>query len=504
MKPFLPALFLGLFLPFFVSAQCPSAQGDQNTYGTNNVWIGYVYDNMNLTNYYGYVNEGTTTSPNFDQSFGGDNVNYPTNGCSVSTTTFSVRYKLRKTFSNATYTFSVGADDGVRLSIDGGATWLIDRWVDQSYTTYSASVVLNGTYDLVLDYYENTGSNRVTFTVSQDCIGTENTNVYGANNIWNGYIYSGNSFNTYKGMVYEGTTGSPDFDEGFGGDNVLYPTSACTVPTEYFSARYRLRKTFANGQYRFIVGGDDGYRLSLDGGATWAISNWTAHSYATTTYTVNLSGSYDMVLEYFENASQNRLTFTLQTMVLLPVKLISFSGQEQDGASELKWKISRDSDPSWFEVQRSTDGSSFTTVNRIQGQAGAVFTNEISYQYKDLLPSPGAYYYRLKMTDRNGAATFSPVIMVGFNSQSGATKVYPTIMTGNTLYLQAGKKLLRASYTIYDLNGQLVYRQSPGKLEAGQVISIFSGNVSLSRGSYIIKLKDGDEDISQHRFIIQD
>jgi hypothetical protein len=38
----------------------------------------------------------------------------------VSLTTFSVRFRLRKTFSAGYYTFLVGGDDGFRLSIDGG------------------------------------------------------------------------------------------------------------------------------------------------------------------------------------------------------------------------------------------------------------------------------------------------------------------------------------------------------------------------------------------------
>jgi hypothetical protein len=503
MKPILPVLILTLTLSLSAAAQPCTPQGNEAVYGTNNVWIGYVYDNMNLTNYMGYVTQGTATDPSFDQSFGGDNVNYPTNGCPVNTSTFSVRYRLRKTFSSGSYTFLVAGDDGYRLSLDGGATWIIDRWVDQSYTTYSTNLTLDGTYDMVLEYYENTGSNRITITITQDCVGTENTSVYGTNNVWNGYVYGGTSFNTYKGLVYEGNSSSPNFDQSFGGNNVLYPTSACNVLTEYFSVRYRLTKTFASGQYRFIVGADDGYRLSLDGGSTWAINNWSAHSYTTTTYTTNLSGTRDLVLEYFENGADNRVSFTLQTMILLPVNLISFSGEARNGNADLKWKITRDSDPSWFDIQRSTDAIAFTTVNRIPGQASSISGNDINYQYSDAPPRPDNYYYRLKMTDNAGVITYSPVISVTTSSTAVATtKVYPTVVNNNALYLQSGKKLQQASYTIFDLNGRVITRQTPGNMAAGQVVNIFSGNLSLPKGTYILKLKDGDEDISQHRFII--
>src|SRR5580692_6927665 len=111
-----------LFLLFFLlsygllSAQaCSTAAGDQTTYGTNNVWIGYVYTGQNFNNYQGYVNEGASSSPNFDEGFGGGGVTYNTNGCSITTTNFSVRYKLQQSFTG-NFTITVGGDDGYRLS----------------------------------------------------------------------------------------------------------------------------------------------------------------------------------------------------------------------------------------------------------------------------------------------------------------------------------------------------------------------------------------------------
>lgn len=503
MKPNLPAFLCLLFAPFITYSQpCATAEGDEITYGTNNVWIGYVYDNVNFTSYSGYVNEGSAANPDFDQNFGGDNVTYATNGCDINTNSFSVRYRLRKTFTNATYTFVVGGDDGYRLSIDGGVTWLIDRWLDQAYTTTSASVMLNGTYDLVLEFYENAGANRISFSVIQECSGTEDTNLYGSGNIWNGYIYTGTSFNSYKGMVNEGSSSSPNFDQSFGGNDVLYPTSVCSVRTENFSARYRLRKSFASGQYRFIVGGDDGYRLSLDGGSTWVIDNWTAHSYTTTTYTVNLSGAYDLVLEFFENGAHNRVSFELQTLLILPIQLISFTGNERMGISELKWITSGETNAQWFVVQRSSDGASFESIQHLPGNKGLALTAEISYSYKDVLPSPGIYYYRLKMIDELNNISFSPIIMVGEANTKDETKLFPTLMTDRALYLQAGSNLHKASYAIYDQNGRLVLKQIAGRVDKGQIISIFSGNQLLKKGVYILKLKDGNQDISQHRFII--
>ena len=98
----IPAAALILVFNTAKSQSC-TPQGNQTSFGTNNVWRGYVYDNADFTSYKGYVTEGSASSPNFDENFGGDNVTYTTNGCSINTTTFSVRYKLRKNFTNANY-----------------------------------------------------------------------------------------------------------------------------------------------------------------------------------------------------------------------------------------------------------------------------------------------------------------------------------------------------------------------------------------------------------------
>jgi hypothetical protein len=78
-----------------------------------------------------------------------------------------LRYRLQKTFLKGTYTFAIGGDDGYRLSLDGGATWVINRWVDQGYAVTNYTTLLNGTYNIVLEYYENSGGNRISYNLTQ-------------------------------------------------------------------------------------------------------------------------------------------------------------------------------------------------------------------------------------------------------------------------------------------------------------------------------------------------
>lgn len=476
--------------------------GDETTYGTGNVWIGYAYNEMDFSKYRGYINEGTTASPNFDENFGGNYGSFSTNGCNVNRSKFSVRFKLTKTFASGSYTFTVGGDDGYRLSLDGGTTWVINEWHDQSYATTNYTVSLNGTYNMILEFYENDGANRVSFAVAANCNGTENTSIYGTGNIWNGYVYDGTNFNTYMGMVNEGTASDPAFDQSFGGNNTTYATSGCGVQTETYSVRYRLTKTFAAGTYNFTVGGDDGYRFSIDGGATWLINNWTLHSYtSTTSTTMTLSGSYNMVLEYYENTGDNRVTFSMRTLSIMPVSLEAFTAAQKNNDVVLHWSVSAGSNPKSFEVERSSNGTNFAGILTVGAGNNTAITN---FTATDKAPLDGTSYYRLKITDLTGVITYSKILTVSLSSAgSEAVSFYPTVVSDGYVTLKSRNSVKNAVIAISDMSGRIISKQNMGNITAGQPVRISTGSHSQGRGLYIITLSESGVVMTTGKIIIQ-
>lgn len=500
MKKLLLLSFIGIIACFAADAQC-TPQGDQVSYGTGDVWIGYVYDNTNFTGYAGYVTEGTAGNPAFDQSFGGGNVNYATNGCSIYTSTYSVRYKLTRTFAAGGYEFTVGGDDGYRLSIDGGATWIIDRWVDQGYTISTASAYLDGTYDLVLEFYENEGDNRISFSMGAACIGSENTAEYGTNDRWRGYVYDGTNFTTYKGVVLLGSTGYASFDEDFGGSNTLFPTSHCSVQTETFSVRFRLRKNFPSGNYTFVVGGDDGYRLSMDGGATWIIDRWGDQSFTTSVYSINLNGLTDMVLEYYENGGDNRISFQMQSNIILKIDLLSFAANREQQQNVLKWELSGESDPVKIEVERSSDGTRFSAIGSLHGTEGTKVSNRITYRFTDPDAADRQFFYRLRMTDTRGTVTYSPIARI--DGAFSNIRLFPTTLHAEALYIQSPQRMQQATVLITGADGRIWHQQLFPLIEKGQIAAVFTHTERLTPGLYFIRISTADMPPFQGRFIKQ-
>lgn len=83
---------------------------------------------------------------NFDWGQGSPNPLVPTDG-------FSVRWTKNQAFDAGNYTFSTITDDGVRLYVDN--TLVIDHWVNQSSTTYTANINLTaGNHLITMEYYD--------------------------------------------------------------------------------------------------------------------------------------------------------------------------------------------------------------------------------------------------------------------------------------------------------------------------------------------------------------
>lgn len=76
---------------------------------------------------------------------------------------FSARWTRKLSFNDGLYRFSVRADDGVRVWINGQP--VIDQWHDSKSQTYTADVPLaKGTHSLKVEYYERSGGALIQFS----------------------------------------------------------------------------------------------------------------------------------------------------------------------------------------------------------------------------------------------------------------------------------------------------------------------------------------------------
>ena len=120
------------------------------------------------SNYLGYV---TKADLSFDMNWGFDVESAPgtkfdtSNVCGSHANFYSIRMRRKINFEAGYYIFGGGGDDGFRLSLDGGTTWLINLWRDHEFTgklhNNGCGVYLEaGPKNVVVDYYERAEHSR--------------------------------------------------------------------------------------------------------------------------------------------------------------------------------------------------------------------------------------------------------------------------------------------------------------------------------------------------------
>ncbi len=258
-------------------------------------WTGQYWDNTSLSGTPDLTVEDIT-DVNFNWGNNSAPVGSDFNG-------FSARWTKKVVVPDTgIYIFTAGGDDGYRLKVNGNL--VINEWNDQGYNTQSVDVELTAgcANTLEMEFYESTGYARATLdfvakpVISACPIPEEPT--------FRGRYYDSKDFSNHK--FNDDTNTVIDFDWGSG-----KPVEDVDddLDNNKFSIRWeRTVHVPSPGTYRFTVGGDDGVRLKVNGGA-WLLNDWGNHSYRESDATVVITDrcDVDILFEYFENKGDARV-----------------------------------------------------------------------------------------------------------------------------------------------------------------------------------------------------
>ena len=168
--------------------------------------------------------------------------------------------------------------------------------------------------------------------------------------------------------------------------------------------------------------------------------------------------------------------------VVLPVKFASFNLTAQHNSVLVKWSTAQEVDAAYFEVQRSSNGSTWTGIGQVTAAGNS---NQLThYQFTDASQQNGTAYYRIKQADHNGKAMYTTVQAIG------ATVVKPIhIFTANQTVTVQFAQPVKGKMEILVMNraGQLLARQLVEN-GAGQVVL---SSISHLKGAYFVTVTDG-------------
>ena len=168
----------------------------------------------------------------------------------------------------------------------------------------------------------------------------------------------------------------------------------------------------------------------------------------------------------------------------LPISLIKFTAECQPDGIHLNWSTATELNNHYFELQRSEDGMTYSTIATIQGHGTSL--NQNNYFYKDVLETNKINYYRLKQVDYdNQFSYYNFVESVENNCQdkNNVIDMYPN-PASDKLYIKLYKD---SDFTIEIINdcGQLVSSYSINE-ENQETISINTAH--LANGIYAIRV----------------
>ena len=246
---------------------------------------------------------------------------------------------------------------------------------------------------------------------------------------------------------------------------------------------------YAGGTYTTIGGATRNRIAALDATTGTAIAGWDPNASGNVT-SLMLSGNKVFVGGAF--TTMNSLPFASfavfnNVATTLPVRLLSFNARSISGNAPkvlCNWETAQEINFSHFIVERSADGIHYSGIGTVTASGDASASHQ--YSFTDYSPLAGKAYYRLKQVDRDGAYTYSKVVIILGQKDRMEVMLYPNPAKNNATLIVALPAAEQMRYSLYDQNGRLVTMQSLFLNEGSNVINL--PVEQLSAGVYTLVL----------------
>ena len=169
----------------------------------------------------------------------------------------------------------------------------------------------------------------------------------------------------------------------------------------------------------------------------------------------------------------------------LPVTMKDFTVNPTTKGNQLRWTIASQKNVSKYEIQYSTDGLNFSTIGSLPARSG---NGDITYTFLHNIQNDVNGFYRIRITDVDGAISFSSIQEVKAKKLVVQIWAYPNPTTGAFKVKIPGGLAGKLTLKVYNDAGKLVYLQ-PMPMPVGSIEHTV--NIShLSAGSYQIVCED--------------
>ncbi|MEO6719888.1 MAG: T9SS type A sorting domain-containing protein [Ferruginibacter sp.] len=275
--------------------------------------------------------------------------------------------------------------------------------------------------------------------------------------------------------------GTPPTTLSSGGDNVHYDVIALTITTPGMIS-FTSTSTVDNFGILYSPAGFD--PLTPLNNALVANDDNGNNNFGFI-YDFPTAGTYYLVVTSFKNGATGTYSVTLSPVVVVPVNIVSFTAEKAGASSNVvKWSNANEINVDKYQVQVSTDGKVFHDV------LNAVITARNSssvanYSYTIGAPLAGINFYRLKIMEKGGKTSLSPVAAVNNKGNLVASiKVFPNPAADYLFIETKSGQSGKANISVINEAGAIIYTKSY-VLNNQPILTVDVR--SLSTGKYFVK-----------------
>ena len=215
-----------------------------------------------------------------------------------------------------------------------------------------------------------------------------------------------------------------------------------------------------------------------------SLSNWSNEGFTTR----DLSDNY---VEKTGIAHFSRWTLSSLNNPL-PVRFLMVNLRCETAANRIaiSWKTGQESRRDRYEIQRSLNGVSWTTIGMVQPNGGPGPQQE--YNFSDNSPLPSGSMYRIASVDVDGSIRYTAIVRSDCGAQE-FIRAWPNPAPDQLFVSIGASRRSRVLINIYDNKGALVKRQQGNLLPGANQIAI--DMTSFAAGTYQLHI-DWNEGLS--------
>ena len=184
--------------------------------------------------------------------------------------------------------------------------------------------------------------------------------------------------------------------------------------------------------------------------------------------------------------------FTSLINTPLPVNLLSFSGRNNGNVNLLDWSTSSEQNSSYFDIERSTDGTRYIKAGRVSAAGNSNVTKQYNFNDDISATNAGLFYYRLKQVDISGHEKYSPVITIKQNSKGFDVSASPNPFTDHLRVQVESDKKENAVIILTHLDGKRILVKN-ASINKGSNVILLDELYNLAGGVYLLHINTGTE-----------